>query len=149
LKTWFPALAFFLLGIRFAELRPPSWLFVPLGLATALLAPLNTGCNFTLAAACPLDALQGRFAVWMFAGKYGYLPLFYLTALAGSLAVLSLARAVRWRALAWCGRNSLELFLVNAYAMAFVWPFVKRRLPPSGGILAYAALFLLTVVAHV
>jgi fucose 4-O-acetylase-like acetyltransferase len=151
LKMWFPGLVFFLVGLGIAERRrwPPFWLSLPLVLATVLLVPLNTGCNFTLARACPAaEDLHGYFAVWMAYGSYGYLPLFYLTALLGCLAVLSLARGVRSRALEYCGRNSLELFFVNAYLLSFVVPYLARRLQPFTSPLLYLVLFAITVGLH-
>ena len=87
IKTWLPGFVFFTGGYFMAQRQaaPSCWLFIPLLAAAIFLAPFNTGCPFTLARACP--NVSGHFGIWNFAGVYGFLPLFYLTAFLGSLGV--------------------------------------------------------------
>src|SRR5262249_1625622 len=123
--TWFPGLAFFSLGFLLAQrqISLPWWLSVPLFAAVIVLAPLNLGCPFSLTETC-FNVGRG-FGVWMFAGLYGYLPLFYGTAILGSLAVLSLSAGLaQWKRgaefLAYFGTNSLDLFIINGFVATFL-----------------------------
>lgn len=137
-QTWLPGLAFFALGYWMNQRRslPAGWLALPLAAVTLLLVPLNGGCSFAPFGDCPLSLRWpgfplDAFAVSMANGDYGFVPLFYATALAGSLAVLSLSSLLARAAplgkpLARLGRNSLDLFLVNGFVLAFLNPVLAR-----------------------
>lgn len=152
-KTWFPGLSFFVLGYLMAkwQTRPPVWLSILLFAAVIYLAPLNSGCHFTLAQSCG-NIGPDRFGVWMFAGMYGYIPLFYLTALLGSIAVVSLSRGLaRFKAsrvLDYMGRNSLQLFILNGFVAVFITPILAMLPWPHLNVLHYAALIVGIVGVH-
>lgn len=128
LRTWMPGLSFFALGFAFAQwrVRWQWWWCVPLLVAAILLAPLNSGCSFTFVGHCDDEA----FGVRMFAGRYGFLPLFFLSALVGTVAVISasagLARTRFSNFFAHVGTHSLELFVINGFVATFLPPYVAR-----------------------
>lgn len=127
-RAWMPGLSFFALGFLFAQwqVRWPVWLCVPLLLAVYFLAPLNSGCAFTMHDACA--RWSGPFGVRMFGGNYGFLPLFFLTSLAGALGVVCLSRGLsKFKAsgvFAYMGRNSLDLFIINGFVATFLPPYI-------------------------
>ncbi len=129
-RTWMPGLSFFALGYLLAQwqLRWPVWLFVPLFLAVYFLAPLNSGCAYTMHEACSRWA--GPFGVRMFGGNYGFLPLFFLTSLVGALGVICLSRGLsKFKAsdvFAHMGRKSLDLFVINGFVATFLPPYIAR-----------------------
>ena len=154
MKTWMPALSFFILGFLVSkwQLRVPSWLWIALVPATILLAPLNTGCTFTLSQAC-YNVGPGLFGVWMFAGVYGFLPLFFLSAAVGSFAVVSLSVALAKLLpftgfLAYMGRKSLDLFIINGFVATFLATTIAQIVWPALTVLDYLGLFILAVGAH-
>jgi fucose 4-O-acetylase-like acetyltransferase len=150
LKTWLPGLAFFALGYLFAQqqVRWPFWAFVPFIAAAILLAPLNHGCSFSFTGTCG----SVPFGVRMFAGSYGFLPLFFLSSLVGSLAVMCLSvglgRVRGWELLAYMGRKSLELFIINGFVATFLFGYFWQMEWPHLTILHYIALFIGIVAAH-
>ena len=89
MKTWMPGLAFFALGYLFSQwqVRWPFWAAIPLIAAIIFIAPLNHGCSFSFAQSCG----SVPFSVRMFMGSYGFLPVFFLSSLVGSLAVVCLS----------------------------------------------------------
>lgn len=120
LQTWFPGLAFFALGFWLARFPPRRlvWTAPPLALALLVLAPLNAGPNHH--AGVP-------FVVMMVKGAYGELPLFYVTALAGTLGVIGLAvvlaRSAAAPFLGFVGRHSLELLIIDGFVQVFAGPW--------------------------
>jgi fucose 4-O-acetylase-like acetyltransferase len=154
LKTWLPGLSFFALGYFLSQrqMRFPYWLFVPLLAAVILLAPLNTGCPFTLDKTCS-NVGSGLFGVWMFAGIYGFLPLFFLSSLLGSVATVSLSAGLaRIRAaselFAYIGRNSLDLFILNGFVATFLNYYIAQIHWPQLNALLYAGLAIGMVALH-
>jgi fucose 4-O-acetylase-like acetyltransferase len=154
LKTWLPGLSFFALGYFLAQRqwRIPLWLWVPLLAAVILLAPLNTGCPFTLDRTCS-NVGSGLFGVWMFAGIYGFLPLFFLSSLLGSVATISLSAGLaRIRAaselFAYIGRNSLDLFILNGFVATFLNYYIAQIHWPQLNALYYAGLAIGMVALH-
>jgi fucose 4-O-acetylase-like acetyltransferase len=150
LKTWMPGLAFFALGYLFSQwqVRWPFWAALPLLVATIILAPLNHGCSFSFAAVCGAQP----FGVRMFAGSYGFLPMFFLSSLAGSLTVVCLSAGLaRFSAsglLAYMGRKSLELFIINGLVATFLFGFFWHFDWPQLTVLHYIGLFIAIVAAH-
>jgi acyltransferase len=128
LRTWMPGLSFFALGFAFAQwkVRWPWWACLPLLAAAFWLAPLNHGCSFGFLERCDADT----FGVRMFAGRYGYLPLFFASSLIGSLAVIcasaGLSRTRFAAFLAHIGKHSLELFVINGFVATFLPPYIAR-----------------------
>lgn len=130
-RTWMPGLSFFALGYLFAQLQI-RWLVWPcifLFAAVILLVPLNSGCAYTINSTC--DQFEdGPFGVRMFGGSYGCLPWFFVTAFVGSIAVVclsaGLARYKSSAVLAYMGKNSLDLFIINGFFIAFLSSYVGR-----------------------
>lgn len=154
LRTWMPGLAFFALGAWLAAhpVRWPIWAFAPLLLATVLLAPLNNGCAFTVNDACQQFGTP-PFGVRMFGGGYGFLPMFFLSALVGTVAIISLsavlARLRQSDAIAFLGRNSLELFVINGFVATFLPPMISGLHWPELAPWHYAGLFVAVIAIHV
>lgn len=105
-------------------------------LLTALTFDVNHGCTFSRTDICP-GPRYGQFAVLMVSGAFGFLPLFALTALAGTTAILCaslLLETAPWmRWLAAIGRRTLELLIVNGVTLVFVQPALAPHvadLPP-------------------
>jgi peptidoglycan/LPS O-acetylase OafA/YrhL len=88
----------------------------------------------------------------MFAGSYGFLPLFFLASLAGSLTVVSLsaglARFSASRLLVYMGRKSLELFIINGFVATFLFGFFWQIEWPPLSVLHYIGLLVAIVAAH-
>jgi fucose 4-O-acetylase-like acetyltransferase len=150
MKTWMPGLSFFALGYLFSQwqVRWPFWAAIPLLAATIYIAPLNHGCSFDFARACGSDP----FSVRMFMGSYGFLPVFFLSSLAGSLAVVclsaGLARFSASSLLAYMGRKSLELFFINGFVATFLFGYFWEMQWPQLTVLHYMGLFIAIVGAH-
>ncbi|QHI99263.1 hypothetical protein GT347_15535 [Xylophilus rhododendri] len=157
LSALLPGLLFFAVGHRMAG---PGSLMQRLGrhdglvlaalVFTVVSAGWNTGCRWDLAGDCP--NVPGSFVALMIAGQYGVLPLFLLTALVGCFAVVGLSQriAVRLpaggRALAWVGRRTLQLLVVNGLVIFFLHPWLAGVLAPPGSLWALEAIAL-TMVA--
>ncbi len=150
MKTWLPGLSFFALGYLFSQwqVRWPFWAAIPLFAATILLAPLNQGCTFSFAQTCGTVP----FGIRMFAGSYGFLPLFFLSSLIGSLSVVclsaGLARFSVSNFLAYIGRSSLELFIINGFVATFLFGYFWEMQWPHLTVLDYVGLFVGIVGAH-
>ncbi len=150
LKTWLPGLSFFALGYLFSQwqVRWPFWAAIPLTAAVIVLAQFNQGCSFSLSQTCG----SVPFGVRMFAGSYGFLPLFFLSSLVGSLAVVCLSAGLaRFRVsdlLAYAGRKSLELFIINGFAATFLFGYFWQMQWPHLTVLHYAGLFVGIIAAH-
>ena len=152
-RTWMPGLSFFALGYLFSEwkIRWPVWLCIPLFAAVIVLAPLNSGCSFSLSGPCQLYG-TAPFGIRMFGGSYGFLPLFFLSALLGSVAVVSLSAGLaRFRAselFAYTGRNSLNLFIINGFVATFLPPYIQQIRWPDFTPLVSIALAIAVIAAH-
>lgn len=133
--SWGVGLLFFLIGHAMARLewRPAFYLFPLFVAAVIFLAPLNHGCLFSFTRQCGLERLHGEYAVWLVYGKIGFLPLFFVTAILGSLAVFSLAQLiVRIRmmspAFEYFGRHTLDLLIINAFAQGLLNPYMQLNM---------------------
>jgi fucose 4-O-acetylase-like acetyltransferase len=152
-RTWMPGLSFFALGYLFSQrkVRWPVWLCIPLFAAVIVLAPLNSGCSFSFSGPCKLYG-AAPFGVRIFAGRYGFLPLFFLTALLGSVAAVSLSAGLaRFRAseiFAYTGRNSLNLFIINGFVATFLPPYIQQIRWPDLTPLVSIALAIGVIGAH-
>ena len=123
IKAWTPGLIFFGLGywmMRRGWTAVPVLLAIPLFAAVVLLTPLNNGCMFSLSASCPVPGFHGEFAVYMIGGELGNWPLFFVTAIMGCIAMLALSRVKLLEPVAFVGRYSLELFVINGFALVFI-----------------------------
>lgn len=92
---------------------------------TGVLAPLNGGCVLEFAKHCSNH--KGGFAVMFVQGRYGYIPLFFITALVGTLVVFGLARFLDDRASPWLrawlcslGQSTISLLVINGVFLAIV-----------------------------
>ncbi|WPB57440.1 acyltransferase family protein [Xylophilus sp. GOD-11R] len=143
LSALLPGLVFYGLGHALAHAgvlwrvgRRHGAVIAGLALATVWLAGLNGGCAGDAAGTC--DNLPGAFIVLMIAGQYGFLPLFLAAALAGSALVLGLARLIElhhaWSAaaLAWVGRRSLQLLVINGLLIFFLHPVLEPAWQDAG-----------------
>jgi fucose 4-O-acetylase-like acetyltransferase len=151
INTWMPGLAFFALGYLFSQLqiRWPFWAAIPLIAALIFIAPLNHGCSFSFAQSCG----SNPFSVRMFMGSYGFLPVFFLSSLVGSLAVVCLSAGLAKlgsasELLAYMGRKSLELFFINGFVATFLFGFFWEMLWPHLTVFHYVGLFIGIVAAH-
>ncbi len=150
LKTWAPGLSFFALGYLFSQwqVRWPFWAAIPLLVAIVFIAPLNHGCTFSYAQACG----SNPFSVRMFMGSYGFLPVFFLSSLVGSLAIIclsaGLAKFSASELLAYMGRKSLELFFINGFVATFLFGFFWEMKWPELSWFHYVGLFVGIVAAH-
>ena len=150
MKTWAPGLAFFALGYLFSQwqVRWPVWAAIPLFAALIFIAALNHGCSFSFAESCG----SVPFSVRMFMGSYGFLPVFFLSSLVGSLAVVclsaGLARFSASSLLAYMGRKSLELFFINGFVARFLFGFFWQMEWPHLTVFGYVGLFIGVVGAH-
>jgi fucose 4-O-acetylase-like acetyltransferase len=153
LKTWLPGLAFFALGYLFAQwrVRWPFWLCIPLIAAVILLAPLNSGCFFSWAGPCEKFG-SGPFGVRMFGGSYGFLPLFFASSVVGSLAVVclsaGLAKVRASEILAYMGRRSLDLFIINGFVATFLPPYISEIRWPQFTPILYVGILIGAVALH-
>jgi fucose 4-O-acetylase-like acetyltransferase len=153
LKTWLPGLSFFALGYLFSQwqVRWPFWACVPLFAAAIVLAPLNSGCSFSLTGPCE-QLGSGPFGVRMFAGSYGFLPLFFLSSLAGSLGVIclsaGLARLSVSKILAYMGRKSLDLFIINGFVATFLPSYIAQIPWPHLTPVYYIGIAIVIIAAH-
>ncbi len=152
-RTWMPGLSFFALGYLFSEwkVRWPVWLCVPLFAAVIVLAPLNSGCSFSFSGPCQLYG-TAPFGIRMFGGSYGFLPLFFLTALLGSVATVSLssglARFKISEIFAYTGRSSLNLFIINGFVATFLPPYIQQIAWPDFTPLVSIAMAIGVIAAH-
>ncbi len=150
MKTWAPGLSFFALGYLFSQwqVRWPFWAAIPLFAALIFIAPLNHGCSFSFAQSCG----SVPFSVRMFMGSYGFLPVFFLSSLVGSLAVVCLSAGLaRFNAsslLSYMGRKSLELFFINGFVATFLWGFFWQLEWPHLTVFHYVGLFVGIAGAH-
>ena len=85
-------------------------------------------------------------------GSYGFLPVFFLSSLVGSLAVVclsaGLARFSASSLLAYMGRKSLELFFINGFVATFLFGFFWQMEWPHLTVFGYVGLFIGVVGAH-
>jgi fucose 4-O-acetylase-like acetyltransferase len=150
-KAWACGLIFFALGRRLAaaERYLSIWTAALCALAVIALVPLNHGCTFSLNDLCGQTDLKGRAGVAMIDGQFGFLPLFYPTAILGSVVVMALARWKPVAPLRWLGRRSLQLFLINGYYLAFFEDRMARWVHVSSlGALEYVLIFSAALGAH-
>jgi fucose 4-O-acetylase-like acetyltransferase len=149
-KTWMPGLAFFALGYQLSQwqVRWQFWAAVPLAVQIILDARLNHGCPFSFSEACGTDP----FSVRMFTASYGFLPVFFLSSLVGSLAVIclsaGLAKLSASNVLAYMGRKSLELFFINGFVATFLFGYFWQMEWPRLTVIHYIGLFIGVVAAH-
>jgi fucose 4-O-acetylase-like acetyltransferase len=151
MRTWAPGLAFFALGYLFSQrqVRWSFWAAIPLLVAVIFIAPLNHGCTFSYSQVCG----SSPFSVRMFAGSYGFLPVFFLSSLVGSLAVVCLSAGLAKlgkasELLAYMGRKSLELFFINGFVATFLFGFFWEMQWPHLTAFHYVGLFIGIVAAH-
>ncbi len=151
MRTWAPGLSFFALGFLFSQwqVRWPFWAAIPLIAALIFIAPLNHGCTFSFAQSCG----SNPFSVRMFMGSYGFLPVFFLSSLVGSLAVVCLSAGLAKlgsasELLAYMGRKSLELFFINGFVATFLFGFFWEMQWPQLTVFHYVGLFIGIVAAH-
>ncbi len=135
-RTWAPGLTFFAIGYQFSQwqVRWRFWYCIPLFAAIIVLGPINHGCSFSFSGPCQVYG-SGPFAIRIFGGSYGFLPLFFVTSLLGSVAVVCLSKGLaRFRAselFAYAGRRSLDLFIINGFVATFLTGIISANFPWS------------------
>lgn len=149
-KIWLPAFLFFAAGwqLRRAGLAPPVALALPCAAGVICLYGFNHGCPFTVHKTCPLAHLDGRFGVQMIQGAVGNFGLFYVTALAGTVGVMSMAKVCKSKALTWVGRNSFGILISNGIVLTFINPMLRLQ-PLADGLWSGVALLSVAVLANV
>ena len=146
-RSWMPGLVFYSLGRVFTGRYPPAWAGVLAMIALVAVAPLNHGCPTDPTQTCA--DIAHVFAPWMILGRHGFLPLFYLAAALGCVGALGLARVLRFPGLAYLGKVSLPIYVINAVFLDFVLMKLSRvRVPANVGVLTYAGIFVGTLVIH-
>lgn len=136
-RTWLPGLVFFLIGYFYRKhgCRVSAWAFPILLAVVCFTAPLNHGCWFSFLKQCPDIERPERFAVLVLTGTYGFVPLFAMTALCGWLMLMSgseIARLIKIdRPLAYVGKHTLELLVINGVVLVFFQPSLQGVLMPS------------------
>jgi len=92
--------------------------------AVFILYPFNHGCSVTPNEFCHLYRGTHLFAVLFVDGQLGFLPLFFLTAALGIVAVTAFAKAIQGTVMAgptaWVGRNTLPILILNGFILVFV-----------------------------
>jgi fucose 4-O-acetylase-like acetyltransferase len=146
IRQLFPALVFFLLGRALSGRYPAAWLGAVALVAGPALALLNRGCPTTPWQLCP--DMGEHFGAWMILGRFGFMPIFFVSAFLGCVGVLGLSSRLPARGFAYLGRVSLPLYLMNAVAVDFVLPRVARMPVRGLGVLHYVAIFLGTLLVH-
>ena len=119
------------------------------GFAIAMVASkLNHGCTFHPNQSC--SNFSSGFGVFMAHGELGFIPLFVLSATAGSLAVILLADVIARsipalsKLLSSIGSKSLDLLIVNGIVLVFVQKplghYVSHELSPVAQMAVAAGL---------
>ncbi|BBO69687.1 O-acetyltransferase [Desulfosarcina alkanivorans] len=114
--------AFYLLGVflrrqRFLRKRQPLRVLAPAAMAAFLVVLFTYRLNSGRFSFPPLDAVVILFS------SHGHAAWFPLTALAGCLMVLLVARAVpSWRPMVWMGQNTLILMCLNGIFYHYINP---------------------------
>ena len=148
MQAIFPAIVFYGVGHLLASnnllyrSRHIAYFLVPISMAsTFLLSQLNNGCNLSLSDHC--DNMANHFGVMMINGEIGFLPLFFITAIIGSISVLLFVRLsfFEWfhikPLLSWLGKRTLQLLILNGFVLQFIQPFIKKHLDkPSSALLS-------------
>jgi fucose 4-O-acetylase-like acetyltransferase len=147
IRQLFPALVFFLLGRALSGRYPAAWLGALALAAGPALALLNRGCPTTPWQFCP-DIGDQYFGSWMILGRFGFMPIFFVSAFLGCIGVLGLSSRLPARGFAYLGRVSLPLYLINAVAVDFVLPHLTHVPIRRLGVLHYLAIFVGTLVVH-
>lgn len=136
-RTWLPGLVFFLIGHSYRKYgcRVSASAFPILLAIVYLTAPLNHGCSLNFLEHCSDITRPEKFAVLVLTGTYGFIPLFFMTALCGWLMLMSgseIARIIKIdRPLTYVGSHTLELLLINGVILVFVQPALQSILMPS------------------
>lgn len=152
-QTWLVAWAFILLGNEAMRLEShlrsmTRWRRLALLLATSAVFVysygLNRGCLFNPMQRCNIDPQYRSFGVEVIYGHLGFLPLFMLTALLGISMLVFFASAIAKTpaaaAIAWIGRNTLALMILNGFVRAFISPLFTRVFPVYSSLLWSAGL---------
>ena len=116
---------------------------------------LNHGCLFSFRDHC--DNFKGGFAVLMIYGSTGFIPLFLIAAISGSISLILLANTIKITSnrlsngLSFLGTFSLEILIINGFFLKIFEPYLKKlmnfeTLSPelslaAGGILAIIQIF--------
>jgi fucose 4-O-acetylase-like acetyltransferase len=127
-KAWFLGLVYFGIGYflgRSGRLALPAILSLPLFALVVVLAPLNQGCTFNFTSSCTDPSIPGHFAVSVITGAVGNWLLFVITALVGCAATLAISRLKILAPLAYFGRCTLELLILNGFVLVFVDPEIS------------------------
>jgi acyltransferase len=132
-----PSLIFYMIGHWFAQGRIIEKidkfnpvLIVMVIVACFILAPLNRGCTLNPIDHCPNKI--GEFGVLMATGQIGFVPIFLITALAGSFFVISISKKIAKTQgilssfLCWIGNNTLDLLIANGFVFVFLQPRLQQ-----------------------
>jgi hypothetical protein len=144
-QSWAPGLFFYLLGSRAMAVRRfilirGRLFFSLMAAVSALLVgisySLNRGDEMFRLRLTSEGLVDSTFAVLMINGKYGFLPLFLLTALAGismlTFTALAIKDTLASRLLGWIGQGTLALLILNGFVLAAVEPRLALVLPAAG-----------------
>jgi len=138
-QSWAVGMVFFMAGWgamrydRFAKGQPRGLLLLYGCLILAALFfsyPLNRGCLFDSTTTCSTAAGTKFFLVHLLYGRIGFVPLFFFTAFAGTGALVFIALTIRETrvasAIAWVGRNTLGLLILNGFVLRIEGTLAKR-----------------------
>jgi fucose 4-O-acetylase-like acetyltransferase len=148
IQTWTVAFAFILLGneaIRFdsflrAISRRSRFALMLITCAGFFYSyRLNGGCPFNPLRTCNVDTQYREFGVEVIYGHLGFIPLFILSALLGIAMLVFFALTIEKSpvaaAIAWIGRNTLALMILNGFARAFILPLLVWFFPAFSSLL--------------
>lgn len=153
IQTWMAALAFILLGneaLRFKcnlqamSLKLCIALLLAAGAALFFSYGLNRGCLLHPMQSCNVDPQYRNFGVEVIYGHLGFLPLFFLTALLGITMLVLLGSAMEKTpaaaAMAWVGRNTLALMILNGFVRFFLSLLSPRYFPAFSSLMGSAGI---------
>jgi acyltransferase len=162
IKSWFAATLFYGLGLALPLTKPllkqPFTIFLIAFLLLIASFGMNDQCRLGLGPFCALKNPPDLTHIAVVSGRYGDIVLFLMSAVAGSLALLALAvllekymRAVT-AFMAWFGRHSLNLLIINGFIFAFLplaFSFLKPVMMSHGEAWLFSiALLIISIAAH-
>ena len=158
MQAIFPAIVFYAIGHQLSskdllyKSRHIACFLVPISIATTfLLSRLNNGCNLSPFDHC--NNMSNHFGVMMINGEFGFLPLFFITAIIGSISILLFVRfsfLERFHIkslLSWLGKRTLQLLILNGFALQFIQPFLKKHLDkPSPALTSWSIILIFVTI---
>jgi fucose 4-O-acetylase-like acetyltransferase len=130
-----------------------STIFTPIA-AALMIVPIfeNNGCLLSLPEKC--SNIGDQFGVLLALGQTGFFPYFLLSAALGCVAIFSIADAASRLpsrlegGLAYVGKHSLEMLIVNGFTLVFLQPQILKHMSVWPGSTHSSFLALLITLGH-